>query len=57
MCLLKFNNKNRTLCDVCPNLTIKIREQRQWRRCGFFIVNFEHFLPCYPDDDGLIDDC
>ena len=45
------------MCDVCPNLTIKIREQRQWRRCSFFIVNFEHFLPCYPDDDGLIDDC
>ena len=22
-------------------------ERRQWRRSGIFIVNFEHFTPCF----------
>ena len=44
-CLLKVNNRNtRARCDICSRLTIKIREQCQWRRSGVFIVNFEHIL-------------
>ena len=27
---------------MCSKLTIKIPEQRQWRRSGIVIVNFEH---------------
>ena len=41
--LLKANNRNtRTKCEICSVLTIKTPERRQWRRCGIFIVNFEH---------------
>ena len=41
--LLKVNNRNtRTRCEICSKLTIKKPEQRQSRRSGFFIVNFEH---------------
>ena len=41
--LLKINNKNtRTRCEIRSKLTIKTLERRHWRRCGVFIVNFEH---------------
>ena len=41
--LLKVNNRhNRTRCEICSKLIIKIPERRQWRRSGIFIVNFEH---------------
>ena len=41
--LFKVNNRNtRTRCKICSKLTIKIPEQRHWRRSGIFIVNFEH---------------
>ena len=41
--LLEVNNRNtRTRCEICSKLTIKIPEQRQCRRSGIFIVNFEH---------------
>ena len=41
----KVNNRNtRTGCEICSKLTIKIPEQRQWRRSGIFIVNFKHIL-------------
>ena len=50
--LRKVNNRNtRTRCDVCSKLTIKTPEQRQWRRSGVFIVNFEHIshlVPVFP---------
>ena len=42
--LLKINNSNtRTRREICSKLTIKTskRRQRQWRRSGVFIVNFE----------------
>ena len=43
--LLKVNNRNtRTKYEICSRLTLKIREQCQWRRSGVFIVNFEHIL-------------
>ena len=42
--LLKVNNgNNRTSCEICSKLTIKITERRHWRRSGIFIVNFEQF--------------
>ena len=44
--LLKVNNRNRTRCEICSKLTIKIPERRHWHRSGIFIVNFEHFTPC-----------
>ena len=28
--------------EICAKLTIKTQQQRQWRRSGVFIVNFEH---------------
>ena len=41
--LFKVNNKNtRKLSKICSKLTIKIPEERLWRRSGVFIVNFEH---------------
>ena len=41
--LFKVINKNTwTSCKICPKLTIKTSERRQWRRSGVFIVNFEH---------------
>ena len=40
--LLNVNYRNaRTRCEVCSKLTIKIPE-RNWSRCGVFIINFEH---------------
>ena len=33
------NRNNRTRCEICPKLTIKIPERRQWRRSSVFIVN------------------
>ena len=43
ICLFKVNNRNtRTSCEICPKLTIKTPQRRQWRRSGDFIVNFEH---------------
>ena len=40
--MLKVNNRNtRTRCEICSDVTIKTTEQRQWRRSGVFIVNFE----------------
>ena len=40
--MFKVNNRNtRTRCEICLKLTIKTRKQRQWRRSGVFIVNFE----------------
>ena len=41
--MFKVNNRNtRTRCEICSKLTIKTPEQRQWRRSGVFIVDFEH---------------
>ena len=40
----KVSNRNTgTRCEICPKLTIKTPEGRNWRRSGVFIVNFEHF--------------
>ena len=42
--LFKVNNRNswkRCEIQICLKLTIKTPEQRQWRRSGVFIVNFE----------------
>ena len=41
--MFNFNNRNtRTRCEKCSELTIKTPERRQYRRSGFFIVNFKH---------------
>ena len=37
-----FKVNNRTKCEICLKLTMKIPERRQWPRSGVFIVNFEH---------------
>ena len=43
--LLKVNNRNtRTRCEICSTLTTKTPEQRQWRRSGVFVVNFEKYF-------------
>ena len=43
--MFKVNKRNtRTRCDICSKLTINTPEQRQWRRSGVFIVNFERIL-------------
>ena len=34
--LLKNNESNRTICEICSKLTIKAPERRQWRRSGVF---------------------
>ena len=40
--MFKVNNRTtRTRCEICSDVTIKTTEQRQWRRSGVFIVNFE----------------
>ena len=40
--MLKVDIRNfRTRCEICLKLTEKTLEQRQWRRSGVFIVNFE----------------
>ena len=41
--MFKVNNRNTsTRCEICSKLTITTPEQRQWRRSGVFIINFEH---------------
>ena len=40
--MFKFNNRNRTKCQICLKLTIKEPKRRQWHRSGAFVVNFEH---------------
>ena len=41
--MFKVNNRNtRERCEICSRLTIKTSRQRQWRRSGVFIINFEH---------------
>ena len=40
--MFKFNNRNKTKCQICLKLTIKKPKRRQWRRSGAFVVNFEH---------------
>ena len=41
--MFKVNNRNtEARCETCSKLTMKTPEQRQWRRFGVFIVNFEH---------------
>ena len=43
--LLKVNNKNTiTKLEICSKLTMSTSERHHWRRCGVFIVNFEHIL-------------
>ena len=41
--MFKVNNRNtRTKCEICSKLLINTADQRQSRRSGVFIVNFEH---------------
>ena len=41
--LFKVSNTNtRKKCEICSKSTTKTPEQRQRRRSGVFIVNFEH---------------
>ena len=40
--LFKVNNRDTRRFEICLKLTITALEQRQWRRSGVFIVNFEH---------------
>ena len=43
--LLKVNDRNtRKRFEICSKLTKKTPERCHWRRCGVFIVNFEHIL-------------
>ena len=43
--LFKFDNRNnRTMYKIYSKLAVKIPEQRNWRRSGVFIVNFEQIL-------------
>ena len=43
--MLKVNDRNsRTRCEISSELTIKTPEQRQWRRSGVIVVNFEDIL-------------
>ena len=37
-----YNTRKRH--EICSKLTIKTPKQRQWRRSGVFIANFEHIL-------------
>ena len=40
--MFKVDNRSTgTRCEICSKLTINIPKQRQWRRSGVFIVNFE----------------
>ena len=42
-CIFQVNNRNsKTRFEIGSKLTKKIPEQRQWRRSGVSIVNFEH---------------
>ena len=39
----KLTTENtKTRYEICSKLTINRLEQRQWRRSGVFVVNFEH---------------
>ena len=43
--MFKVNNRNtRKRCEICSKLSTKTLEQRQLRRSGVFIFNFEHIL-------------
>ena len=43
--LLKVNNENnRTMCQICSKLAIKIPERRHWRRSGIFAVKLQQNL-------------
>ena len=40
--LFKVNNRNtRKMCEISSKFTVKAPKQRQWRRFGVFISNFE----------------
>ena len=39
---MNFEWKKLKRCEICSKLTIKTPGRCQWRRSGFFIVNFEH---------------
>ena len=40
--LFKVRNRNtKKSCEICPEVTIKTSERRQWRCSSVFIVNFE----------------
>ena len=51
-CMFEVNKWNtRTRCEIRSTLTIKTPDQRQWRRSGVFIVNFEqiaHLVLVFP---------
>ena len=52
--LSKVNNRNiETGCEICSNLTIKIPEQRHWRRLDVFMVNSEHISHLIVGRGGL----
>ena len=38
------NRNNRTRCELCSKITIKIPERHHWHCSRIFIVNFEHIL-------------
>ena len=41
--MFKVNNRNAgERCEICSELTIEEIKRRHRRRCGVFIVNFEH---------------
>ena len=41
--IFRVNNRNtRRRCGICPKITMKTPERRNWRRSGFFIVIFGH---------------
>ena len=43
--MFKVNNKNaKARCEIFSKLTIKTSKRRDWRRSGFFNVNFENIL-------------
>ena len=40
--LFKVNSGNpRAMFEICTKLPLKAPEQRHWRCCGFFMINFE----------------
>ena len=48
--LLKVSKRNtRIKCEILSKLTIKTPKQRQWRRFGIFIVNFEQVITGWVD--------
>ena len=43
--LLKLNDGNtKTVCEICPKLTMKTTERRQWHCSDVFIVNIEQIV-------------